>query len=104
MFKRKSLIVILLSLVFFVAGCAGNRTTESVGEYLDDSLITTKVKALLTKDAVVKSFDISVETFRGIVILSGFVDEKGQINRAVSIAKSVKGVKEVRSNLVLKSK
>jgi hyperosmotically inducible protein len=101
----KKITTLFLLIVFTVAlGCAATSTRESTGEYLDDSVITAKVKALLAKDLVLKSFAISVETFRGVVILSGFVDSNDQIDRAVQIARGIKGVREVRSQLVLKPK
>lgn len=101
----KKITILFLLIVFAVAlGCAASSTRESAGEYLDDSVITAKVKALLAKDLVLKSFAISVETFRGVVILSGFVDSNDQIDRAVQIARGVNGVREVRSQLVLKPK
>jgi len=102
---HKKITTLFLLIVFAAAlGCAASSTRESTGEYLDDSVITAKVKALLAKDLVLKSFAISVETFRGVVILSGFVDSNDQIDRAVQIARGVKGVREVRSQLVLKPK
>ncbi len=92
----------LFLLAFIVAGCAGSRTTESPGEYVDDSVITSRVKTRLIQDQALKAFDIGVETFRGEVLLSGFVDSKDQIDRAVQVAKSVPGVKSVRNSLVVK--
>ncbi len=102
---RKKISLLFLLIAFTVAmGCAATSTRESTGEFLDDSIITAKVKAMLAKDSVLKSFAISVETFRGVVILSGFLDDKSQIDHAIQLARSVKGVREVRSQLVLKSK
>jgi osmotically-inducible protein OsmY len=93
--------IILLSIVVFAA-CASTSTRESTGEYIDDSVITTKVKALLAKDDFIKSFKISVETFRGIVQLSGTVDSQATVDKAEKITNSVKGVKSVKNNLVIK--
>jgi len=92
----------LFLFVFILAGCASTRTTESAGEYVDDSVITSRVKTRLIQDQALKAFDIGVETFRGDVLLSGFVDSKDQIDRAVSVAKKVPGVKSVRNSLVVK--
>jgi len=92
----------LFLLVFIVAGCASTRTTQSPGEYVDDSVITSRVKTRLIQDQALKAFDIGVETFRGDVLLSGFVDTKDQIDRAVTVAKQVPGVKSVRNSLVVK--
>jgi osmotically-inducible protein OsmY len=75
---------------------------ESTGEYIDDSVITNKVKALLAKDDFLKSFQISVVTFKGNVQLSGFVDSQKAVDTAGEIASSVKGVKSVKNSLVVK--
>ena len=93
--------VLLMLMVAFVA-CASTRTQESTGEYVDDSVITTKVKALLAEDDFLKSFEIGVETFKGTVQLSGFVDSQKAIDKAVEITRSVKGVKSVKNNLNVK--
>jgi len=85
----------------FVA-CASTRTRESTGEYVDDSVITTKIKSLLAADDFLKSFAISVETYKGTVQLSGFVDSQKAIDKAGEIASSVKGVKSVKNNLNVK--
>ncbi len=99
--------VILLSvLAAFVAamfaGCAATRTKESTGGYVDDSAITAKVKADLVRDPVTKAREISVETFKGVVQLSGFVSTDKEKDRAEEIARSVKGVVDVKNNLILK--
>jgi len=70
-------LLISLVLVVSVAGCAGGKTYESTGEYLDDSAITTKVKATILGDSKLKVFQIDVQTFKGVVQLSGFVDSSG---------------------------
>jgi hyperosmotically inducible protein len=75
----------------------------SVGTDVDDSAITTKVKSALLADADVKSFDIKVETRKGEVQLSGFVDNQAQIDRAIAIAKGVEGVKKVDNKMSLKT-
>jgi len=85
----------------FVA-CASTRTQESTGEYIDDSVITTKVKALLAADDFVKSFQIGVETHKGIVQLSGFVNSKSASDKAGQITRSVKGVTSVKNDLIVK--
>lgn len=87
-----------------LAACAPTPTRESPGEWLDDSTITAKVKAKFLIDPVVSFFAISVETFRGVVLLSGFVNTAEQRDRAIALAKEVPGVKEVQSNLVIKPK
>ena len=96
-----SYFVLLILIGAFVA-CASTRTQESAGEYIDDSVITTKVKSLLAGDDFLKSFQIGVETYKGVVQMSGFVDSAKASARAVEIANSVKGVKAVKNSLVVK--
>ena len=102
--KRNTVIhcLVLLVLIATLAACASTRTRESTGEYVDDSVITTKVKALLAKDDFLKSFQISVETYKGIVQLSGFVNSQQAVDKAGQITRSVQGVKSVKNNLIVK--
>lgn len=102
--KRNVLIGFLVLLMFAItfASCASTRTHESTGEYVDDSVITTKVKSLLASDDFLKSFQISVETYKGTVQLSGFVNSQEAVNKAGQIARSVKGVTSVKNNLIVK--
>jgi len=93
--------VLVMLMVAFVA-CASTSKQESTGEYVDDSVITTKVKALLAEDDFLKSFQISVETYKGTVQLSGFVNSRQAANKAGEIVRSVKGVKSVKNNLIVK--
>ena len=99
-----NLVSILLSacVAFAVIGCASTSTKESTGEYIDDSTITAKVKARFVKDPDVKASQVNVETFKGVVQLSGFVDRPEQADRAVEIARGVQGVKEVKNSIVVK--
>jgi osmotically-inducible protein OsmY len=85
-----------------VAACAPTRTRESAGEVVDDSVITAKVKAALVKEPDTKAYQIQVDTFRGVVQLSGFVDSTQARSKAVSVARTVGGVKEVRNSLEVK--
>ncbi len=94
--------LVLLTLVAGLAACASTRTQESTGEYVDDSVITTKVKTLLAQDDFLKSFQIGVETYKGTVQLSGFVNSRDAVSRAGEITRSVKGVTSVKNNLVVK--
>lgn len=87
----------------FTSGCAGTATRESTGEYVDDAAITAKVKAAFVKDPVVKALDVKVETFKGTVQLSGFVDNGEQKARAEQLASSTNGVVGVRNNITLKA-
>jgi len=94
--------VFMTMLFVSVLGCAGTSQKESTGEYIDDSYITTKVKASIVKDKELKSAEINVETFKGVVQLSGFVNSQSDIDRAVKIARSVKGVQSVKNDMRLK--
>lgn len=76
---------------------------EAAGRYVDDSVITAKVKAALLKDSAVSALEVSVETRKGTVVLSGFVDSDSQLQRAAEIAASVQGVVTVKNALVVKS-
>jgi osmotically-inducible protein OsmY len=102
--KRNVLIhcLVLLMLVAMFVACASTPTQESTGEYVDDSVITTKVKSLLVKDDFLKSFDISVKTYKGTVQLSGFVASQKAVDKAGEIARSVKGVKSLKNDLIVK--
>jgi hyperosmotically inducible protein len=92
----------VLALGGLYCGCAGGPTSDSTGQYVDDATITTKVKSALLGDGAVKSFEIKVETFKGIVQLSGFVDTEDQRAAATRDAMAVGGVKDVNDSLTLK--
>jgi osmotically-inducible protein OsmY len=94
-------LLVLLALAV-IAGCATTRTQESSGEYVDSSVITAKVKAAIFDDPALKVFDISVETFKDVVQLSGFVNSAEIRSRAGAVASRVSGVKSVRNNLIVK--
>ena len=103
--KKRNIVIhclVLLMLIATFAACASTRTQESTGEYVDDSVITTKVKSLLAEDDFLKSFQISVETFKGTVQLSGFVNSQKAVDKAGEITRSVKGVKSIKNNLIVK--
>ncbi len=99
-FIRHFLAVLVLAAL--IAGCAGNRNQESTGEYMDDSVLTSKVKAEIFNDPMLKVLQINVESFKGVVQLSGFVDSARTSARAAEVANSVKGVKSVKNSLVVK--
>ena len=84
------------------AGCASVEKHEGTGEYVDDSVITTKIKALLLDEPNLRSSQINVETFKGVVQLSGFVNSSANIDRAIEIARSVKGVESVKNDMRLR--
>jgi len=103
--KSRSRTARLLAAALFVAvaaGCAPTRTQESVGEYIDDTTLTTKVKAALLNDEKGSGLAINVETFRGTVQLSGFAGTDAERRRAQELARSVKGVARVRNDILLK--
>lgn len=84
-------------------GCAGTATRESTGEYIDDASVTTKVKAAFVKDPMVKALQVNVDTFKGTVQLSGFVDTAEQKSRAEQVARGVNGVTNVKNNITVKA-
>jgi osmotically-inducible protein OsmY len=90
-------------LMVALTACAPTKTREGTGEYVDDSVITTKVKAAFAEDPTVKATQVSVETFKGTVQLSGFVDSRDEERRAVELARQVKGVQSVKDDMVLRS-
>lgn len=89
-------------MVALIAGCAGTHTQESTGEYIDDSVLTSKVKAEIFNDPTLKVLQINVESFKGVVQLSGFVDSAQDSARAVKVAKTVTGVRAVKNSIVVK--
>jgi hyperosmotically inducible protein len=95
--------ILLLALVsVFVVACAGNETRSSTGEYIDDSVITAKVKTALLNSPEVSGLSIDVETFRGEVQLSGFVDTADERTEAGKLAKTVPGVRSVKNDIRVK--
>ena len=98
--KLKLIIGFLLTML--IAGCAGGPTHESTGEYLDDVALSTKVRTSILGDSRLKVLQINVETFKGVVQLSGFVDSAGAATKAVDLARTVKGVKSVNNSLIVK--
>lgn len=88
--------------MLFAAGCAATPTRSSTGEFIDDTVITTRVKAALVRDPDLSAIEINVETFRGVVQLSGFVDTQAEINKAGQVARAVAGVEAVQNDIALK--
>jgi len=84
------------------AGCASTQKHEGTGEYVDDSVITSKVKAAILNEPGLSSAEINVETFKGVVQLSGFVSSSADISKAVAVARGVGGVKSVKNAMRLK--
>ncbi len=77
---------------------------ESTGQYVDDTILTTKVKAAVLQEPLLKSYEINVETYKGVVQLSGFVSSQAEINKAVEITRTIKGVVSVKNNMLVKGK
>lgn len=94
--------LLLASVAAPIAGCSSTATSESTGEYIDDSVISNKVRAQLVDDAELNVFEIDVTTYKGVVQLSGFVDSADAKSRASLVASSVDGVKDVQNDLIVK--
>ena len=92
-------LVILLAVSL---GCASTSKQEGTGEYIDDSIITAKVKAAILNEPTLKVTEINVETFKGAVQLSGFVNSQADINKAIEVARGVKGVSSVKNDMRVK--
>ena len=95
-------ILICIGLIAVFLGCASTPKGESTGEYIDDSVITTKVKAAIFNEPSLKVFQINVETFKGEVQLSGSVDSAQSVKKAGEVARGVGGVTSVKNNLIVK--
>jgi hypothetical protein len=109
--KHYSIFLLVLVLAY-LSGCAtngdrperGEDRQQSAGAYLDDSMITTKVKTAIFNEPGLDSAEISVETYQGNVQLSGFVESQNDIERAVRVARQVEGVRSVKNDMRLKSR
>ena len=99
--KLLSALFVAVSLVS-VVGCASTPQKEGTGEYIDDTAITTKVKAAIFNEPTLKSAEINVETFKGVVQLSGFVNSRADIDKAAAVTRGVSGVKSVKNDMRLK--
>ena len=94
--------LLLAALLFTLAGCGGTPTRESTGEYFDDTALTAKVKSVLLADPEVSGLRVNVETFKGVVQLSGFAKSQAESQRAEQLARDIKGVKAVRNDIALR--
>jgi hypothetical protein len=102
-FNAHSLVVLFLALLAtLAAACAATPTQESTGGYVDDSMITGKIKTNLLQDDKVSATDVHVKTYKGVVDLSGFVNAQSEISEAGLVAGQVSGVKSVHNNLIVK--
>jgi osmotically-inducible protein OsmY len=99
--KYLSALFMALSLLTAV-GCASTSKQEGTGEYVDDTVITTKVKAAILNEPTLKAAEINVETFKGVVQLSGFVSSIGAEQKAIEVTRQVAGVKSVKNDMRLK--
>ena len=93
---------VLAAALAVTVGCSSTPTQEGTGEYLDDTWITTRVKAAMFNESTLRSTEINVETFKGEVQLSGFVNSAQDIRRAVELARSTQGVKSVKNDMRIK--
>ncbi|MGM9486837.1 BON domain-containing protein [Ideonella sp. YS5] len=100
--QRAAAIAVFAGVSLTSVSCASTATREGTGEYVDDSVVTTRVKAAILADSSLKSTEINVETFKGRVQLSGFVNSRTDIDHAVSVTRSVKGVASVTNDMRLK--
>jgi osmotically-inducible protein OsmY len=102
-FKRNSLVIVLAAgLAVSAAACAATPTAESTGGYVDDSTITAKIKSDLVQDKNVSAEQVHVQTYKGVVDLSGFVNSRAELSEARLVAGQVNGVKSVHDNLIVK--
>jgi osmotically-inducible protein OsmY len=99
---KKISTLVFVALVASLSACAATETKESTGQYVDNSVLTAKVKAAIFNEPTLKSTEIGVETFKGEVQLSGFVSSIAQTNKAVEVAKSVPGVTSVKNDMRVK--
>ncbi len=99
---RSAATVLIASALLTLAGCGSTDTQSSTGEYIDDAVITAKVKAAIFNDENLKVTEINVETFKGVVQLSGFVSTGAETDEAVALAREVEGVQSVRNNILVK--
>jgi osmotically-inducible protein OsmY len=100
--RRFTTMLFAASLVATLAGCASTPTKEGTGEFIDDTVITAKVKASIFNEPTLKATEINVETFKGDVQLSGFVAQPQDALKAVEIARGVKGVVSVKNDVRVK--
>jgi osmotically-inducible protein OsmY len=101
-YYNKFAALLVAILMASLLGCASTATQEGTGEYIDNTIITTKVKAAILNEPTLKSSEINVETFKGVVQLSGFVSSQASIDKAVEVAQQVEGVKSVKNDMKLK--
>lgn len=92
----------LATFLFALAGCVSTPTSEGTGAYVEDSVITGKIKAVILNEPMLKSREINVETYKGVVQLSGFVSSEAEAQKAVEVTRGIKGVMSVKNDMRLK--
>ena len=100
--KRIATAIFTATVAFTVVGCSSSPTKESTGEYVDDAVITAKVKASIFNEPTLKATEINVETYKGDVQLSGFVAQPQDAQKAADVARGVKGVSNVKNDIRVK--
>lgn len=100
--RKQFVAVSIAASMLFAIGCASTSTQESAGQYIDDTTITTKVKAAIFNEPSLKVAQINVETYKAVVQLSGFVDSNADVTKAASVARTVNGVVSVKNDIRLK--
>ena len=99
---RRLTTLVAIAFMAMALGCASTAKQEGTGEYVDDTVVTAKVKAAIFNEPTLKSAEINVETFKGVVQLSGFVNSREDINKAVAVARQIPGVTSVKNDMRLK--
>lgn len=102
MTKRVATAIFTATVAFTIVGCSSTGTRESTGEYVDDSVVTGKVKAAIFNEPTLKATEINVETYKGDVQLSGFVAQAQDAQKAAEVARGVKGVNSVKNDIRVK--
>lgn len=100
--QRIAQLVLACMLSVMLVACAGSLKQESTGEYINDTVLTSRVKSALLNDPAVSGLSVNVETFKGTVQLSGFVKTVAERNRAVQLARAVNGVKQVKNDILIR--
>mgnify|MGYP003645035031 CR=1 FL=1 len=100
--RKLGQMLLALTLTLMLAACAGSAKQESTGEYIDDTVLTSRVKSALLNDPNVSGLSINVETFKGTVQLSGFVKTVAERNLAVKLSRAVPGVRQVKNDILIR--
>lgn len=100
--RKLGQLLLAFTLTLMLAACAGNPKQESTGEYIDDTVLTSRVKAALLNDPNVSGLSVNVESFKGTVQLSGFVKTVAERNRAIALARATPGVRQVKNDILIR--